>query len=219
MTNVVLLGATGLVGHGVLHSCLNDSSVTRVTVISRRPLEISHPKLDVVLHDDFTDFRPVAARLGQVDACFYCIGVPSAGVEEAEYAKVTVDYAVAAADAFLNPGLTYVYVSGASASPDSRLMWARVKARAEEALLAYPFHTYVFRPGYIKPMYGARPRVKAVRAVYAATAWLYPLLKKMFPETTTSTGAIGKAMIAVSRMDGAGPRTLTSGAINRLAGE
>lgn len=219
MTNVVLLGASGLVGHGVLHSCLLDPSVTRVTVISRRPLETVHPKLDVVLHEDFTDLRPAVAQLGRVDACFYCIGVPSAGVSEADYTVVTVDYAVAAADALLNPGLTFVYVSGASVSPDSRLMWARVKARAEQTLLAYPFHTYVFRPGYIKPMYGARPRVRAVRAVYAATTWLYPLLKKLFPESTTSTGAMGRAMIAVSRLDGAGPRTLNSGAINRLAGE
>ncbi|WP_394619771.1 epimerase [Lentzea sp. JNUCC 0626] len=221
MTNVVLLGATGLVGHGVLHTCLADPSVKKVTVISRRPLEVTHPKLDVVLHQDFTDLRPIAERLGTPDACFYCIGVPSAGVSEADYTLVTVDYAVAAADALLplNPALTYVYVSGASASADSKLMWARVKARAEQELLAYPFHTYVFRPGYIRPMFGVKPRVGAVRVVYAATSWLYPLLKRMFPDSTTSIGAIGKAMVALSTMDGKGERILNSGAINRLAGE
>lgn len=219
--NVVLLGATGLVGHGVLHACLNDPAVTRVIAIVRRPLEITHPKLDVVPHDDFGDLRPVAARLGHVDACFFCVGVPSAGLGEAEYATVTHDYAVAAADALLplNSRLTYVYVSGASASRDSRLMWARVKARAEDALLAYPFRAYVFRPGYIRPMYGVRPRERAARVVYGATSWLYPVLKRLMPERTTSTGAIGRAMLAVSGMDGAGKRTLTSGDINRLAGE
>ncbi|MEU8632482.1 epimerase [Amycolatopsis sp. NPDC048633] len=217
--NVVLLGATGLVGHGVLHECLRDHAVKRVTAICRRPPEITHPKLEVVLHDDFADLEPATAHLDQVDACFFCVGVPSAGLGEAEYAAVTVGYAVAAADALLplDNELTYVYVSGASASRDSRLMWARVKARAEDALLAYPFHTYVFRPGYIKPMYGARPRERAARMIHAATSWLYPLLKRVLPDRTTSTGAIGQAMLAVSRMDGTGPRTLTSGDINRLA--
>jgi uncharacterized protein YbjT (DUF2867 family) len=220
--NVVILGATGLVGRGVLHACLRDETVTRVTAICRREPEITHPKLTVLRHDDFADLRPLAGRLGHVDACYFCIGVPSAGLDEAAYRRVTLDFALAAADALLplNRTLTYVYVSGASAdsTEQSRVMWIWVKGRAENALLDYPFRTYVFRPGYIKPMNGARPRARRVRMVYAATSWLYPVLRKVLPNSTTSTDAIGRAMIAVSTLDGSGKRVLDSGDINRLAG-
>lgn len=219
--NVVILGATGLVGQGVLHACLRDESVTRVTAICRRPPKVTHPKLEVLLHDDFADLRPLTDRLGHVDACYFCIGVPSAGLDEAAYSKVTHDYALAAADALLplNPKMTYVYVSGASAdsTEKSRIMWTRVKGRAENALLEYPFRTYVFRPGYIRPMHGARPRGSA-RVIYAATSWLYPVLRRLMPNSTTSTDAIGRAMVAVSTSDGAEKRVLDSGDINRLAG-
>ena len=220
--NVVVLGATGLVGQGVLHACLRDDSVSKVTAICRRAPEATHPKLEVVLHDDFGDLAPATRHLGHVDACYFCIGVPSAGLDEAAYGKVTHDYALAAADALLllNPELTYVYVSGASAdsTEKSSVMWTRVKGRAENALLEYPFKTYIFRPGYIKPMYGARPRVRSVRVVYATTSWLYPLLKRLMPNSTTSTDAIGRAMIAVSKKDDTEKPVLDSGDINRLAG-
>jgi hypothetical protein len=145
-----------------------------VTAICRRPPDTTHSKLDVVGHDDFGDLRPATAHLDRVDACFFCVGVPSAG---------------------------------------PRLMWAR----AEDALPAYPCHTFVFRPGYIRPMYGARPRERAARVVHAATSWLYPVLKRLMPERTTSTGDIGRAMLVVSGMDGAGKRTLTSGDVDSLA--
>lgn len=218
--NVVILGATGLVGQGVLHACLRDEAVTRVTAICRRAPRVTHPKLTVLRHYDFADLRSLTDRIGQVDACYFCIGVPSAGLDEAAYSKVTHDYALAAADALLplNPALTYVYVSGASADSAGKSMWTRVKGRAENALLEYPFRTYIFRPGYIKPMYGARPRVRTVRAVYAATSWLYPVLRKVMPNSTTSTDAIGRAMVAVSTMDDMEQRVLYSGDINRLAG-
>jgi uncharacterized protein YbjT (DUF2867 family) len=220
--NVVILGATGLVGHGVLHACLRDPAVSRVTVIARRAPEVTHPKLVVLCHGDFGNLRPLTDRLGPVDACYFCIGVPSAGMGEAEYTRVTYDYALAAADALLPRcrELTYVYVSGASADSTERgpLMWARVKGRAENALLRYPFRTYVFRPGYIKPMYGAQPRARGQRLVYAATSWLYPVLRRLMPDRTTSTDAIGRAMIAVTAAGYAGNRVLDSGDINRLAG-
>jgi uncharacterized protein YbjT (DUF2867 family) len=220
--NVVILGATGLVGQGVLHACLRDETVTRVTVICRRSPKVTHPKLAVLRHDDFADLRPLTGRLGHVDACYFCIGVPSAGLDEAAYSRVTHDYALAAADALLplNRKLTFVYVSGASAdsTEQSPVMWTRVKGRAENALLEYPFRTYIFRPGYIKPMYGARPRVRSARVVYAATSWLYPALRKAMPNRVTSTDAIGRAMVAVSTSDDTGKRVLDSGDINRLAG-
>lgn len=220
--DVVILGATGLVGQGVLHACLRDDTVTRVTAISRRPPAVTHPKLEVLIHEDFADLRPLTDRLGHVDACYFCIGVSSAGVAEDAYRKVTYDYALAAADALLplNQKLTYVYVSGAGAdnTGKSRIMWARVKGRAENALLEYPFRTYVFRPGYIKPMYGARPLLRRMRILYAATSWLYPVLRKVMPNQTTSTDAIGRAMIAVSTSDDLAKRVLDSGDINRLAG-
>jgi uncharacterized protein YbjT (DUF2867 family) len=220
--DVLILGATGLVGHGALYACLRDPAVHRVTVLGRRAPALTHPKLVFLHHDDFTDLGPLADRLGQVDACYFCIGVSSAGVSEADYTRVTYDYALAAADALLprGPELTYVYVSGASADNTERgpVMWARVKGRAENALLAYPFRTYVFRPGYIRPMHGARPRARGQRLVYGATSWLYPVLRRLLPDRTTSTDAIGRAMLAVTSAGVEGSRVLDSGDINRLAG-
>jgi uncharacterized protein YbjT (DUF2867 family) len=215
---IVILGATGMVGHGALHAALRDDDVAKVTVISRRPLTMQHPKLDVVLHQDFTDLKAVTEALGHVDACFFCIGMSSTGRTEADYTTVTYDYAIAAADAVspLNPDLTFVYVSGEGADSASRVMWQRVKGRAEDALLAYPFRTHVFRPGYIRPMHGARPSGTANRIVYGATSWLYPVLRRVFPKAMTTTDAIGRAMLAVCRQPA--PPVLRSNDINRFAG-
>jgi hypothetical protein len=211
-----------MVGHGVVHACLRDERVRQVTAISRGPLDVTHPKLRVRQHEDFRDLSPVADRLGQVDACYFCIGTPSAGRTEQEYRTVTYDYALAAAEALLplNPDLTFVYVSGASADSTEQgpVMWKRVKGSAEKALLDFPFRTHVFRPGYIRPMYGARPSTRANRVVYGATSWLYPVLNRVFPDGTTTTDAIGRAMLAVTTTPGA-PRILTSADINRFAAE
>lgn len=220
--NVVLLGASGMVGQGALQACLRDETVARVTAVCRGPLAVSHPKLQVVPHQDFGDLTPLRGLFAQADACYFCVGVPSAGLSEEDYTRVTYDFALAAADALLSTGrddVTFVYVSGAGADSTEQgpVMWARVKGRAENALLKFPFRTYVFRPGYIRPTHGARPRTRGSRVLYGATSWLYPVLHRLFPDRTTTTDAIGRAALAVSRTDDRTSRVLTSGDINRLA--
>ncbi|WP_326725341.1 NAD(P)H-binding protein [Streptomyces sp. NBC_00243] len=215
---VVLFGASGMIGYGVLRACLDDDTVKSVTAVVRRPLGLHHPKLHEVVHADFTDLTAVAASLAGVDACYFCLGTPSAGLTEAEYTRVTHDYALAAAHALLplNDELTFVYVSGNSADSASGTMWARVKGRTEDDLLALPFHAYVFRPTYIRPRQGARPGTRSYRLMYAATSWLYPVLRRLFPQHLTTTDTLGRAMLGVTRLRGSGPRVLTSTEINDL---
>ncbi|WP_369244001.1 NAD(P)H-binding protein [Streptomyces sp. R41] len=218
---VVLFGASGMIGHGVLRACLDDDGVESVTAVVRRPLGVRHPKLREAVHADFTDLTDVAASLDGADACYFCLGTSSAGLTEVEYTRVTHDYALAAARALLplNGDLTFVYVSGHSADSASATMWARVKGRAEEALLALPFRAYVFRPSYIRPRRGARPATRPYRLLYASTSWLYPVLRRLFPRHMTTTDTVGRAMLAVTRLQGRGPRVLTSVEINGLAAQ
>ncbi|MFJ4851402.1 MULTISPECIES: epimerase [unclassified Streptomyces] len=218
---VVVFGAGGMVGTGVLRACLLDDEVESVVAVVRRPLGTRHPELREVTPADFADLTDVADELAGAGACFFCLGVPSAGRTEAEYTRVTRDYALAAARVLLprTEDLTFVYVSGASADSASRTMWARVKGRAEDELLALPLRTYVFRPGYIRPRHGARPRSRTSRLLYGATSWTYPVLRRLFPRHTTTTDAIGRAALAVTRRGGSGPRVLTSADINTAAAE
>jgi uncharacterized protein YbjT (DUF2867 family) len=208
---VVLFGASGLVGHGALRACLRDDEVESVVAVVRRPLSVSHPKLQVVVHDDFTDFSSLSESFAGADACYFCLGVPSFGKSEAEYTVITQDYALAAARELLslNDKGTFVYISGASADSASKTMWARVKGRTEDALLALPFRAYILRPGYIQPRNGARPRTRSSRVLAACVSPLYPLLHRIFPAYTTTTDDLGNAMLAVTRLEGKGPRILS----------
>ncbi|MFD3452623.1 epimerase [Streptomyces sp. NPDC058691] len=218
---VVVFGAGGMVGTGVLRACLLDEEVRSVVAVVRRPLGMGHPKLREVSPADFADLADVAGEFAGADACLFALGVPSAGRTEAEYTRVTRDFALAAARVLLPLGehLTFVYVSGASADSASTTMWARVKGRAEDELLALPLRTYVFRPGYIRPRHGARPRSLTSRLAYGATSWTYPVLRRLFPRHTTTTDAIGRAALAVVRRGGTGSRVLTSADINAAATE
>ncbi|MFG2957328.1 epimerase [Streptomyces sp. NPDC048291] len=218
--NVVVFGASGMVGQGVLRACLLDPTVGSVLVVGRRPLGITHPKLTEVLHDDFTDLSALADRLTGLDACFYCLGVSSAGMSEAEYTRVTHDFTLAAARAVLaaSPGPTFVYVSGegTDSTEQGRTMWARVKGRTENALLALPVNAYMFRPGYIQPRHGAVSRTRSYRVMYTLTSWLYPLLHRLVPAHSTTTEHLGRAMLAVTRPGVTESRVLYSKDINRL---
>lgn len=220
--NVLLLGATGMVGHGILHACITDVSVSSVTVVTRRTPALTHPKVRVLTHQDFTDLTPLRSELAAIDACHYAIGTSSTGVTEADYTRVTRDYALSAARTLVELGNrpAFIYVSGRSAdsSENGPVMWARVKGSAENALRALPLRTHILRPGYIRPLHGARPSSSAARAFYTATGPLYPVLRRMFPDWTTSTEAVGRAAIALSRPGIPYPSTLTSRDINRLAG-
>lgn len=220
--HVLLLGATGMVGHGMLHACIADDSIDTVTVVARRKPALTHSKVRVLLHQDFTDLSPLREELKDVDACHYAIGTSSAGVTEADYTHVTRDYALAAAHTLLKAGNrpAFIYVSGRSAdsTEKSSVMWARVKGAAENALLALPMRTRILRPGYIRPLNGARAASAPAQAFYTLTSPLFPVLRRAFPDWATSTEAIGRAAIALSHPENTEPAILTSRDINRLAG-
>lgn len=220
--NVLLFGATGMIGQGVLRECLLDDRVKSVFAVVRSPLGVTHPKLRELVHRDFTDFHSLAGEFAAVDTCFYCLGISSAGMGEDEYRRITYDYTLAAARALpANPSLTFIFVSGegTDSTEKGRSMWARGKGRTENALLAMPFHAYMFRPGYIQPLHGVTSRTPVYRWLYVGVSWLYPLLRRLVPKHVTTTESLGRAMLAVAGRGGAGERILYSPEINRAAAE
>jgi uncharacterized protein YbjT (DUF2867 family) len=217
---VIVFGASGMIGQGVLRECLRADDVSRVLVIGRTTAGVSDPKLEELLHPDFTDFGNVEARLGGYDACFYCLGVSSSGMSEADYTRVTYDYTVAAGEAVArqNPGLVFCFVSGGGtdATEQGRTMWARVKGRAENAVARMPFRAaYMFRPGIVQPLDGIRSKTTAYRALYAVMTPFFPLLRALMPRQVTSTARIGRAMLQVAR-NGAPQKILENPEINAL---
>lgn len=203
-----------MVGQGALRECLLDPAVESVVTVGRSPSSASDPKLRHVVHADFGDLSAIAEELAGADACFYCMGVTSAGLTEAEYTPVTHDYAVEAARVV---GGTYVYVSGEGAGADSRTMWARVKGRTENELLALDRPVFVVRPGFIQPRHGITSRTRIYRYVYAWSSWLFPVLRKVAPSYVTATDLLGRAMVALAKGAPAS-RVLRSDEINELAG-
>ncbi|MGC5568292.1 NAD-dependent epimerase/dehydratase family protein [Streptomyces sp. FR-108] len=219
---VILFGATGMVGRGVLRECLRDAAVESVLVIGRSTVGVTHPKLREIVRADLTDLGGLERELSGYDACFFCLGVSSAGMKEAAYREVTYDLTLSVARtlAASSPGLTFCYVSGqgTDSSARGRLMWARVKGETENALLALDgVDAYMFRPGLIQPLHGITSKTRVYRMVYAATGRLLPLLRKLAPRWVTTTEQVGLAMIAVARGE-AGVRVLETEEINRLAG-
>jgi uncharacterized protein YbjT (DUF2867 family) len=218
---VILFGATGMVGQGVLRECLLDPEVEQVLSIGRGTTGQQNPKLAERILPDFTDFSPIANDLTGFDACFFCLGVSSAGMSEADYRHVTYDFTLAAARALAprNPGMTFIYVSGTGtdSSARGRSMWARVKGETENALLALPFKAaYMFRPGVIQPMHGIKSKTRIYRAAYVVTAPLFPILKALFPRYMTTTEKVGRAMLAIAKR-GAPLRLLENRDINAAA--
>ncbi|GAA1566696.1 epimerase [Dactylosporangium maewongense] len=193
---VIVFGATGMVGKGVLRECLLADDVTEVLVVGRTLTGQRHPKLRETLHTDFTDFTGVP--LAGYDACFFCLGVSSVGMSEEVYRRITVDYTLAAARA-VSPGSTFVYVSGAGTGGDRRAKWAQVKGTAEQALLAMDLRAYMFRPGFIRPMHGAVSKVRLFRVIYTVLTPLSAALVRFAPGIATSTQQIGRAMLHVAR--------------------
>ena len=219
--NVVLFGATGMVGQGVLRECLLDPEVTSVLAIVRRSNGAPHPKLREIAHGDFWNFDAIATELTGFDACFFCVGVSSNGMAEADYERVTYGITVAAAGTLclLNPRMTYVFVSGAGADSSERgkLMWARVKGKTENSLLEMPFSAvYVFRPGFIQPLHGIQSRTPLYRLLYAALKPVFPLFRRAFPDHVLTTEQIGRAMLAVAK-NGAPKRILGARDIHAAA--
>jgi uncharacterized protein YbjT (DUF2867 family) len=202
--NVVIFGASGMVGQGVLLECLRDTDVERVLVIGRSSAGRQHAKLREVLVKDLFDVASYAGELTGLDACFFCLGVTSAGMAEAAYRHVTYDLTLAVAQtlAAQNSALCFVYVSGSGtdSSEHGRTMWARVKGATENALLKMPFRSaFMFRPGFIQPLDGIRSKTASYRFLYVVLGPVIPLLHRAFPNSVLTTREIGQAMLAVTR--------------------
>lgn len=200
----MIFGTTGMVGKGVLRECLLAADVERVVAVGRTASGAAHAKLRDLVVRDLLDYRAVEPDLSGFDACFFCLGVSSAGMSEDQYTRITYDITVAAAEvlARLNPQMTFVYVSGVGTDSSERgsMMWARVKGRTENALRRLPFKAaYMFRPSAIQAMHGERPKARASAVAYTLAGWLLPLLRAMFPRKILTTENIGLAMLAVVR--------------------
>ena len=218
---VVVFGATGMVGRGTLLEALDHPDVTQVLSVGRRTVGIEHPKLTEIEHLDFTDFEPMADKFSNCDACLWCLGTSSAGMDEASYTRVTYDFTMAAAKALhaANPNMQFCFLSGSGAddSEQGRVMWARVKGKTENELLQLPFKAaYMFRPAYIQPLYGIRSRTRAYRVLYGLVGPLFPVLQSLFPRYVTTTEKVGSAMIHVARQGYSQP-VVENDAINALA--
>jgi uncharacterized protein YbjT (DUF2867 family) len=202
--NVILFGATGMVGQGVLRECLLDPDVQKILSIVRGPTGQHHAKLRELVHSDFFDYSAIESELTGFDACFFCLGVTSAGMAEQQYHHVTYDLTMEAATtlARLNPGMTFIYVSGAGtdSTESGRIMWARVKGKTENALLGIPFKAaYMFRPGLIQPLHGIRSKTRLYQTFYTLLGPILPLLKSTLPQYVTTTEQVGRAMLNVAK--------------------
>jgi len=201
---VILFGATGMVGQGVLRECLLDPNVESVLAVGRSPTGQQHAKLREIVHDNFFDFSAIESQLAGYDACFFCLGVSSVGMSAERYRHLTYDITMAAATtlAKLNPGMVFVYVTGrgTDSTEQGRLMWARVKGKTENDLLKLPFKAaYMFRPAGIQPLHGIRSRTAWYQALYAVAAPVLTLLNRVAPKYVTTTEQVGRAMIRVAR--------------------
>ena len=219
MMNVLLFGATGMVGQGVLRECLSDPGVIAVVTVGRTATGQRHQKLKEVVSPNLMDLSKFTSQLTGFDACFFCLGVSALGMTEEQYSKVTYDLTLSVARTLgrLNPNIPFIYVSGqgTDGTERGRVMWARVKGKTENALLALPIKTYMFRPGVIIPLHGIRSRTRWYNAMYAVARPLFPVLKKIFPDSVTTTEQLGKAMIALAR-NGSSTRVLETQDINKL---
>jgi uncharacterized protein YbjT (DUF2867 family) len=218
---VILFGATGMVGQGVLRECLRDPEIREVLAVVRSTTDQKHAKLRELVHENFYDFSAIVDELARYDACLFCLGVSSAGMSEADYHRITYDITMAVAEplAARNPKMTFIYVSGAGTDSTEKggSMWARVKGKTENALLGLPFESsYMFRPAFIQPMHGIKSKTRLYRALYAVTSPLYPVWKTVAPKFVTSTEQVGRAMIDVA-MRGADKRILENSDINAIA--
>jgi uncharacterized protein YbjT (DUF2867 family) len=192
----IVTGATGMVGEGVVHECLQHPDVEQVLIVNRKPSGITHPKLKEIIHSDFFNLTSIEQELKGYDACFFCLGVTSIGMNEENYSRITYDITLNFAQTLsrLNSNMTFCYISGAGTdgSKVSRNMWIRVKGKTENALLQLSFKkAYMFRPGYIQPTKG----LKSTQPIYKAFTWMYPVFKTLFPKFACTLREVGLAMI------------------------
>jgi len=197
--NTLLFGSTGMIGQGVLQECLKDPNVESILVINRQSCNISHPKLREIIHKDLFYLSGLTKEMTGYNSCFFCLGISSAGLNENEYHKITYDLTLNVAKTLvnLNKEMTFCYISGAGtdSSEKGKTMWARVKGKTENALLALPFKkAYMFRPGFIQPLNGIKSKTRLYNTMYAIFSPLYFVLNH-FDSIVTNTETFGKAMI------------------------
>jgi hypothetical protein len=195
----IITGATGMVGEGVLHECLQHEQVEEVLIINRKPLGIIHPKLKEIIHANFYDLSPIAHELVGYNACYFCLGVTSVGKKEPEYYKLTYTLTMHMAEILSKTGydMTFCYVSGSGTDSTEKgsSMWARVKGKTENDLMKLPFRqVFAFRPGFIKPT----PGLKNSHAFYKFINWLYPVGRTIYPNGFCTLKELGLAMINVT---------------------
>jgi uncharacterized protein YbjT (DUF2867 family) len=217
---VILFGATGMVGQGALRECLLDPGVMEVLVVGRTATGRTHAKIREVVHKDLYDLSPIAWQLAGYDACFFCLGVSSLGMSEADYTKVTHDLTLGVAHVLAqqNPQMVFLYISGTGTDSTERgnTMWARVKGRTENELLREPFRAaYMLRPGYIQPMHGVKSKTPVYRVFYVVLSWLYPVIRLVARKYAITTEDLGRAMIKIAR-SGAPKRVLENADIEAL---
>lgn len=217
---IVVFGATGMIGNAVLLEAFDDAGVESVLAVVRRPTGMQHAKLRELVHADFFDFSAAQDAFVGIDACIWCLGVTSAGLNEAEYRRFTVAITAAAARTLLaaNPQMRMCFVSGAGSNRDGRAMWQRVKAEAEDAMLALPWRSvHCFRPGMILPERGVQSRVASYRMLYAGLGWALRGLRAVSPNAGSTSVQVARALLNVAR-DGHAQDVLEVAAINAAAG-
>jgi uncharacterized protein YbjT (DUF2867 family) len=217
---ILLFGATGMIGQGVLRECLLDPGVESVVAIGRGPSGQSHPKLRDLVQRDLFDYSAIEPQFAELDACFFCLGTTSVGMSEADYTRVTYDLTMAAARSLakVRPGMTFIYVSGVGADSTERsgVMWARVRGRTENSVLALPLRACVFRLGVVQPLHGIQSRTRWIRLLYWITRPVMSAVVAMLPPLATTTEAVGRAMLQVAR-HGAPAKVLDNREINLAA--
>jgi uncharacterized protein YbjT (DUF2867 family) len=200
LIRAIITGATGMVGEGVLHVCLQHPDVADVLLINRKPLSISHPKLKEIIHPDFFDLSAIEDQLRGYNACFFCLGVSSVGMNAEQYFQTTYTLTIKVAEVLsrLNPDMSFCYISGAGtdSSEKGRSRWARVKGKTENDLMRLPFRqVFAFRPGFIRPI----PGLTRTHGFYKYVTWLFPLGRALYPSGFCTMQELALAMIRVVR--------------------
>jgi uncharacterized protein YbjT (DUF2867 family) len=200
----LVFGGSGMIGQGLVRELVRDRGVTKIILVGRTAAAVSDAKIEQHTVADLTDLAPIRTALTGVDACFWCLGISSVGLDEATYRRITYDYAVAAAKQLLawNPAMAFIFVSGASTDSTEKgpVMWARVKGAAENAILGMGFkRAHCVRPAFIQPIEGIKSRTGMYNVAYTLMRPFYPLIRRLAPDFSTSTVELGRAMIKLAR--------------------
>jgi uncharacterized protein YbjT (DUF2867 family) len=203
---VLMFGATGMVGQGVLRECLVDEDIERITVVGRSPLNLQHAKLREVLHANMMSVDAIEPALRDHDACFFCLGVSSVGMNEPTYRRLTYELTLGVARmlARSNPPMSFAYVSGAGtdSTEQGRSMWARVKGKTENELLKLPFsRVFLFRPGVIQPLHQVRSKTRLYQFTYNIIGPVLSTIKRRWPNSLCTSVELGRAMINTARRE------------------